>query len=138
MSRIYVAFSGLDDMERRLKGIGSKIDTIQADFQHKVQQLDWDIRFHDEIRRTSAQLSEKLKQYAEILTAYQQFLENVGSQYRKLDLNQSDDVLSDLVCGMSILDYDMSTLDVLLGPGGQMELVSEKVLKSVSNKENSG
>ena len=40
MPRIYVEFSGLDQIGNRCKAVASKVDTIQSDFQRTVRQLD--------------------------------------------------------------------------------------------------
>ena len=50
MPRIYVEFSGLDQIGSRCKTVASRVDTIQSNFQRTVRQLDWDIRFESNIR----------------------------------------------------------------------------------------
>ena len=49
MPRIYVEFSGLEQIGSRCKTASSKVTTIQSDFQRTVRQLDWDIRFESNI-----------------------------------------------------------------------------------------
>ena len=45
MSRIFVDFSGFNNMSESCKRVSSNIDTIQIDFKNTVHNLDWDIRF---------------------------------------------------------------------------------------------
>ena len=52
MPRIYVEFSGLDQIGSRCKTVASRVDTIQSNFQRTVRQLDWDIRFESNINST--------------------------------------------------------------------------------------
>ena len=111
MSRIYVAFSGLDTVEKGLTQAASRIEAIQRDFQHNGRHLDWDIGFRADIRRTVNQLSKKMEQYAEVLRGYQQFIEEAGGDYKALDSS-----LSAVVSGRigSIRDVP------ICGPGGQL------------------
>lgn len=85
MPRIYVKFSGLDQIGSRCKVVASKVDTIQSDLQRTVQQLDWDIRFESNINSTATQIARKLEQYSRALEAYQRFIEDARNKYFKLD-----------------------------------------------------
>lgn len=49
MPRIYVNFSGLNQIGNRCESSALKINSIQSDFQRTVRQLDWEIRFESEI-----------------------------------------------------------------------------------------
>ena len=63
MPRIYVEFSGLDQIGSRCKTVSSRVDTIQSNFQRTVRQLDWDIRFESNINSTATQIAKTLEQY---------------------------------------------------------------------------
>lgn len=85
MPRIYVEFSGLDQIGSRCKTIASRVDTIQSNFQHTVRQLDWDIRFESNINSTATQIAKTLEQYSKTLENYQRFIEDAHNEYVKLD-----------------------------------------------------
>ena len=59
MPRIYVEFSGLDQIGSRCKTVASRVDTIQSNFQRTVRQLDWDIRFESNINSTATQIEKR-------------------------------------------------------------------------------
>lgn len=84
MPRIYVEFSGLEQIGSRCKTASSKVTTIQSDFQRTVRQLDWDIRFESNINSTATQIARKLEQYSRALEAYQRFIEDAYNEYVKL------------------------------------------------------
>ena len=85
MPRIYVEFSGLDQIGSRCKTVASRVDTIQSDFQRTVRQLDWDIRFESNINSTATQIAKTLEQYSKTLENYQRFIEDTHNEYVKLD-----------------------------------------------------
>lgn len=85
MPRIYVEFSGLDQIGSRCKTVASRVDTIQFNFQRTVRQLDWDIRFESNINSTAAQIAKTLEQYSRTLETYQRFIEEAHNEYTKLD-----------------------------------------------------
>ena len=61
MSRIFVDFSGFNNMSESCKRVSSNIDTIQIDFKNTVHNLDWDIRFQSDINRNALRISNKLE-----------------------------------------------------------------------------
>lgn len=85
MPRIYVQFSGLDQIGIGCNTVASKVNAIEADFQSTIRALDWDIRFADNINSTATQISRKLEQQTKALQAYQKFINNVYQEYAKLD-----------------------------------------------------
>lgn len=85
MPRIYVEFSGLDQIGSRCKTVASRVDTIQSNFQRTVRQLDWDIRFESNINSTATQIAKTLEQYSKTLENYQRFIEDTHNEYVKLD-----------------------------------------------------
>ena len=128
MPRIYVEFSGLDQIGSRCKAVASKVDTIQSDFQRTVRQLDWDIRFESNINSTATQLSRKLEQYSKALVAYQQFIEDTYDKYIKLDeykkLNLVDYV------SPSPFSLDPNSF-IIVGPGGQLDFNWTDIFKKI-------
>ena len=85
MPRIYVEFSGLDQIGSRCKTVASRVDTIQSNFQRTVRQLDWDIRFESNINSTATQIAKTLEQYSKTLENYKRFIEDTHNEYVKLD-----------------------------------------------------
>lgn len=83
MPRIYVEFSGLDQIGSRCKTVASRVDTIQSNFQRTVRQLDWDIRFESNINSTATQIAKTLEQYSRTLETYQRFIEDTHVEIRK-------------------------------------------------------
>ena len=83
MPRIYVEFSGLDQIGSRCKTVASRVDTIQSNFQRTVRQLDWDIRFESNINSTATQIAKTLEQYSRTLETYQRFIEDTHNEYVK-------------------------------------------------------
>lgn len=112
MPRIYVEFSGLEQIGNRCKTAATKIDAIQSSFQRTVRQLDWDIRFESNINSTATQLARKLEQYSRALEAYQRFIENAHNEYVKLDEYKKLPMFGQL--------------DSILGPGGQLQIFSDE------------
>ena len=85
MPRIYVEFAQLQQMGSDCKAVSSRIDGIQSDLKRTIQQLDWDVKYKDNINRTADQIARKLDHYAQTLSSYQKFLEDVYIEYTKLD-----------------------------------------------------
>ncbi|MBR2038592.1 MAG: hypothetical protein IKA09_12845 [Lachnospiraceae bacterium] len=85
MPRIYVQFSGLDQVGTGCKTVASKVDTIETEFWRTIQALDWDVRFSDNINSTAKHISRKLEQQTKILKDYQQFIESAYKMYTELD-----------------------------------------------------
>lgn len=85
MPRIYVQFSGLDQIGTGCKTVASKVDTIESEFQSTVRALDWEIRAAQDIEKTATQISRKLDQQIKALNAYQKFINEAYQEYVKLD-----------------------------------------------------
>ena len=111
MPRIYVEFSGLDQIGSRCKTVASKVDTIQSNFQRTVRQLDWDIRFESNINSTATQIAKTLEQYSRTLETYQRFIEDTHNEYVKLDEYKK----TNLIDYISSIRVDPNVA-VILGP----------------------
>ena len=126
MPRIYVEFSGLNQIGIRCKSVASSVDSIQSDFQRTVRQLDWDIRFESNINSTATQLSRKLESYSRTLESYQRFIEDARGEYVKLNEYKKT------------TDY-FEKIDVviphLVGPGGQLKIFTDEFLSNYGWKE---
>lgn len=126
MPRIYVEFSGLNQIGSRCKSVASSVDSIQSDFQRTVRQLDWDIRFESNINSTATQLSRKLESYSRTLESYQRFIEDARGEYVKLNEYKKT------------TDY-FEKIDVviphLVGPGGQLKIFTDEFLSNYGWKE---
>ena len=86
MPRIYVKFSGLQQLETTCSDASATLSEIQSDFQKTVRQLDWDVRLQSDINRTASRLSGKLSSYTAALKKYQSFLNDAHSAYQELDV----------------------------------------------------
>lgn len=126
MPRIYVEFSGLNQIGSRCKSVASSVDSIQSDFQRTVRQFDWDIRFESNINSTATQLSRKLESYSRTLESYQRFIEDARGEYVKLNEYKKT------------TDY-FEKIDVviphLVGPGGQLKIFTDEFLSNYGWKE---
>ena len=111
MPRIYVEFSGLDQIGSRCKTVASRVDTIQSNFQRTVRQLDWDIRFESNINSTATQIAKTLEQYSRTLETYQRFIEDTHNEYVKLDEYKK----TNLIDYISSIRVDPNVA-VILGP----------------------
>lgn len=119
MPRIYVQFSGLDQVGTHCKTVASKVDAIKSDFQSTISALDWDVRFADDIDNTAKQISRKLGQQTKALRAYQRFLNDAYQEYVKLDeYIQTDSTLID--GSDSFFDYDWKDIVKSLGNIGSI------------------
>lgn len=85
MPRIYVQFSGLDQIGIGCKTVASRVDTIETEFWRTVQALDWDVRYEADINNTAKQISRKLEKQTKALKAYQKFINGAYDEYVKLD-----------------------------------------------------
>jgi len=126
LPRIYVEFSGLNQIGSRCKSVASSVDSIQSDFQRTVRQLDWDIRFESNINSTATQLSRKLESYSRTLESYQRFIEDARGEYVKLNEYKKT------------TDY-FEKIDVviphLVGPGRQLKIFTDEFLSNYGWKE---
>lgn len=120
MPRIYVYFSGLDQISSRCKSIASEVDGIQSDLQRTIRQLDWDVRYESNINITANQISRKLEQYSSALETYQRFIEDVKNEYVKLDKYKQ----------LTLTAYSANGIDEILGSGGQLDFDWKDVIKS--------
>ena len=126
MPRIYVEFSGLEQIGSCCKTVSSKVTTIQSNFQRTVRQLDWDIRFELNINSTATQIARKLEQYSRALEAYQRFIEDAHNEYVKLD-EYKKLTLADYIAPIS---FDPNSF-IIVGPGGQLNFDWSKLIKDV-------
>ena len=130
MPRIYVNFSGLDQLGSRCESVASKVDGIQSDLQRTIRQLDWDVRYESNINSTANQIARKLEQYSNALEAYQRFIEVAKSEYVKLDEYKELD-LADKLIAMPI-DYDRLRP---LGPDGRLKIFTDEFWSNYGWKE---
>lgn len=85
MPRIYVDFTGLDRVGSGCKTVASNVDAVRSELQHRIRQLDWDVRFESNINSTAAQIAQKLERYSRALEDYQRFIKDAHNEYAKLD-----------------------------------------------------
>lgn len=110
MPRIYVNFSGLDQIGSRCKSIATKVDGIQSDLQRTIRQLDWDVRYESNINSTANQIARKLEQYSSALESYQRFVDDAKNEYIKLD-----EYKKPIFAVVKPIDIH------IVGPGGQLD-----------------
>lgn len=120
MPRIYVEFSGLEQIGSHCKTMASKVDKIQSNLQGTIRQLDWDVRYESNINSTANQIARKLEQYSNALKSYQKFIEDARREYLKLDEYKQ----------MKLTAYPAHGVDKILGPGGQLEFDWKDILKA--------
>lgn len=126
MPRIYVEFSGLNQIGSRCKSVASKVDAVQSDLQRTIRQLDWDVRFESNINSTATQISRKLEQYAKALEAYQRFIEDAHNEYVKLDEFKKTNI-ADFIIDVKPIENQ------IVGPGGQFNYDWNDIIKSFGN-----
>lgn len=85
MPRIYVQFSGLEQIGTGCKTAASRVDTIETEFWRTIQKLDWDVRYEADINSTAKQISRKLEKQAKALKDYQKFINDAYDEYSRLD-----------------------------------------------------
>ena len=120
MPRIYVEFSGLEQIGSHCKTMASKIDKIQSDLQGTIRQLDWDVRYESNINSTANQIARKLEQYSNALKSYQKFIEDARREYLKLDEYKQ----------IKLTAHPVQGIDRILGPGGQLDFDWKDIIKS--------
>lgn len=120
MSRIYVKFSGLEQIGSRCKAISSKVDKIQSDLQSTIRQLDWDVRYESNINSTANQIARRLDQYSYALKSYQKFIEDAKSEYIKLDEYKK----------LKLITRPVQGIDTIYGPGGQLDFDWKDIIAS--------
>lgn len=116
MPRIYVEFSGLNQISSRCKAVSSAVDSIQSDLQSTVRQLDWDVRFQSNINNTATQIARKLEDYSRALDAYQQFINETHDKYIKLDEYNS----------LFVSPIPLPGVNKIVGPGGQLQTFTDE------------
>ena len=121
MPRIYVNFSGLDQLGSRCKSVASKVDGIQSDLQRTIRQLDWDVRYESNINSTANQIARKLEQYSNALEAYQRFIKDAKSEYVKLDEYKK---------ATPFFEKMDIVIPPMVGPGGQLDFNWKDIIKS--------
>ena len=123
MPRIYVEFAGFEQIGNQCKSVATKVDSIKSDFQNTVRQLDWDVRYEDNIDNTAKQIAQKLDQYSSTLKAYQQFVEDARNEYVKLDEYGELSVDEDSVKnndGSVKIDFDWKDIVKSFGSAGSV------------------
>lgn len=85
MPRIYVQFSGMEQIGTGCKTVSSRVDAIKSNFQSTIRALDWDVRFADDINSTATQIARKLEKESSALKTYQRFIGEAYTGYIKLD-----------------------------------------------------
>lgn len=85
MPRIYVSFSGLQQIRTECGTIAKKINAIESDFQKTAKSLDWNIKSAASIEKSANKISRRLEQQADTLKAYQKFINDAYDEYVKLD-----------------------------------------------------
>lgn len=85
MPRIYVQFTGLDQIGTGCKTAASRVDAIETEFWRTIQALDWDVRYEADINSTAKQISRKLEKQTTALKDYQKFINDAYDEYAKLD-----------------------------------------------------
>lgn len=85
MSRIFVQFSGLEQIGTECKTVASRVDAIETEFWRTIQELDWDARYEANINSRAKQISRKLEQQVRTLRTYQKFIDDAHTEYKKLD-----------------------------------------------------
>lgn len=120
MSRIYVEFSGLEQIGSRCKSTASKVDKIQSDLQRTIRHLDWDVRYESNINSTANQIIRKLEQHSNALKSYQKFIEDARSEYIKLDEYKQ----------LKLTAHPVQGTDNIFGPGGQLDFDWKDIIKS--------
>ena len=113
MSRIFVDFSGFNNMSESCKRVSSNIDTIQIDFKNTVHNLDWDIRFQSDINRNALRISNKLEQYTSTLKTYSKFIEEACAEYSRLDTDNNEKKVIITVKELNIQDYKPDYIEFL-------------------------
>lgn len=96
MSRIFVDFSRLEELERECKDIASRINDIKSDFKSTVSKLDWDVKCQNDINSTGKRIASKIESYSDSLKGYSKYLNSVNSEYRKLDEYKFDEAKTDI------------------------------------------
>ena len=68
MPRVVVNIDRLDTLAQECDAIAANLKTIQSDFWHQIQKLDWEVRYSSDINRTATQISRKIESYVSSLT----------------------------------------------------------------------
>ncbi len=131
MPRIYVEFSSLDQIGSCCKTVASKVEAVQSDFQHTVQQLDWDIRFESNINSTATQIARKLEKYSRALEVYQRFIEDAHDKYVKLDEYKKRSGADFFASSISPIDFNPRPI----GPDGKLKIFTDEFLSNYGWKE---
>ena len=89
MSRIFVQFSGLEQIGTDCKTVASRVDAIETEFWRTIQALDWDVRYEADINSTAKQISRRLEKQAKALKDYQKIacsVENYLTVFQDMDI----------------------------------------------------
>lgn len=120
MPRVVVNIDRLDTLAQECDAIAANLKTIQSDFWHQIQKLDWEVRYSSDINRTATQISRKIESYVSSLTEYQKFLQDAYQKYSDLDTYKDHTDLNgeDLIIEVKEID------PVTVGPGGQAPVIT--------------
>lgn len=99
MARIYVDYSGFEQLGPNCKTVSSKITTIHSELQGTINSLDWEVSYQTNIQSTTKQLVNKMRGYSSALDDYRNFLDDALKEYRQLD--QYDKKSSSKLAGSS-------------------------------------
>lgn len=127
MPRIYIKFSGLRQVGSDCKVVSSKVETIRADFQQTVRQLDWDVRYDSNINNTANQIARKLEQYSQALKNYQQYINAAYDEYIRLDEYKKS----------NLPEFTLAPINIpsMVGAGGKLNIFSDEFWKNFGWKE---
>ena len=89
MGRIYVAFSGIEQMSKDCASIQSQLEQIKDSCQAATSQLDWEVRFEPEIAHAVSQLTRRLENEIQALKGFQQFLQQAYTTYEEIEGDSS-------------------------------------------------
>lgn len=130
MPRIYVQFSGLNQIGIGCKNVASRVDSIESDFQSTIRALDWDVRYEEDINNTAKQISRKLEQQVKALKSYQRFILEAYDAYVKLDEYKDID-FADFTSPAGMTHLDPKWPFIIVGPGGQLEIDWSSFFKDI-------
>lgn len=133
MPRIYVRFSGLQQMGTDCGAIAKTVNTIESDFQRTVKALDWDIQSASGIRQTANRISERLERQASALKDYQKFINEAYDEYVKLDEYKKLDFIHAVDKVPSWINNGTASLFkfVFVGPEGKLEIDWGSIFKDI-------
>lgn len=85
MPRIYVDSAILKQVEEDLQSVSRQLDSLNHQFNHIIDALDWDVKSKENIRENAKKISKKLESEQKALKSYAKFLADVYKEYAKLE-----------------------------------------------------